>query len=155
MTQEPQSKITDEHRAFIGRKSDPVTVTVKEEDARRLRAVLGDDDPRWAEGTGIAPPYVLAMFGGAPRRGTMPSVLPGGIMTQQEWRFTRPFRIGEQLKAITQVIDIRERLGGRYGHSVLITTSTDFYDEADEHVAANLLTVTQFDPSAARGGGSQ
>ena len=155
MTTEPQSKITDEHRAYIGRKSEPASVTVREEDARRLRTLLEDDDPRWAEGTGIAPPYVLAMFGGAPRRGTIPSVLPGGIMTQQEWRFTRPFRIGEQLQAITQVIDIRERLGGRYGHSVLVTTSTDFYDAAGEHVAANLLTVTQFDPSAARGSGSE
>jgi hypothetical protein len=154
-TEEPQSKITDEHRAFIGRRSEPVAVTVREEDARRLRTILGDDDPRWAEGRGIAPPYVLAMFGGAPRRGTMPSILPGGIMTQQEWRFTRPFRIGEELQAITQVIDIRERLGGRYGHSVLITTSTDFYDDRNEHVAANLLTVTQFDPSAARSSGSE
>jgi hypothetical protein len=29
MAEELQSKITDEHRAFIGRKSDPVTVTVR------------------------------------------------------------------------------------------------------------------------------
>lgn len=152
MTDELQSKITDEHRAFIGRKSDPVTVTVREADARRMREVLQDDDPRWAEGTGLAPPYVLAMFGGGPRRDSTPAVLPGGLLTQQEWRFTRPFRIGEELKAVAQVIDIRERLGGRYGHSVLVTSSTDFYDAEDKHVAATLVTITQFDPAAAKGG---
>jgi hypothetical protein len=151
MAEQLESKITDEHRAFIGRKSDPVTVTVREEDAHRLREVLGDEDPRWAEGTGIAPPYTLAMFQGAPRRGTMPSILPGGIMTQQEWRFMRPFRVGEQLQSTTQVIDIRDRLGGRYGYSVLVTTSTDFFDTQGNQVAAILITVTQFDPASARG----
>ncbi len=150
MTEELQSKITDEHRAVIGRKSEPVSLTVREEDARRLRALFEDDDPRWAEGTGIAPPYVIAMFPGT-RRGATPSILPGGILTQQEWRFTRPFRIGEELHAVTQVIDIRDRLGGRYGYSVLITTSTDYYDAEENHVAASLMTITQFDPAAARG----
>jgi hypothetical protein len=151
MTEELQSKITDEHRAFIGRKSDPVTVTVRKEDADRLRTLFQDKDPRWAEGTGIAPPYVLGVLPARPRRGATPSVLPNAILTQQEWRFIRPFRIGEQLQAITQVVDIRDRLGGRYGYSVLVITSTDFYDADGNHVAANLNTVTQFDPKAIRG----
>jgi acyl dehydratase len=151
MTEELQSKITHEHRAFIGRKSEPTPVTIREEDARRIRSVLGDEDPRWADGTGMAPPYVIAMFQGAPRRGAMPSVLPNAILTQQEWRFLRPFRIGEELQAISQVIDIRDRLGGRYGYSVLVTTSTDFYGGDGEPVAAVLITVTQFDPAAVRG----
>lgn len=150
MAEELESKITDEHRAFIGRKSEPVHFTVKEDDAKRVTGLLDDHDPRWAEGTGAAPPYVLGLMQTA-RRGAMPSVLPGGIMTQQEWRFDRPFKIGEELSAITQVIDIRDRLGGRYGYSVLVTSATDFYDSNDEHVAAILITVTQFDPKAARG----
>ncbi len=151
MTDEIQSKITDEHRAFIGRKSDPASVTIREEDARRMREVLGDSDPRWADGTGIAPPYAIAMFQGGPRRGAMPSILPGALLTQQEWRFIRPFRMGEQLQAITQLVDLRDRLGGRYGYSVLATSSTDYYDAEGNHVAAQLITITQFDPASARG----
>ena len=151
MTEEIQSKITDEHRAYLGRKSEPVTVTIREADVNRMRQVLGDTDPRWAEGTGIAPPYAIAMMQGGPRRGVTPNVLPSGILTQQEWRFTRPFKIGEELQAVTQVIDIRDRLGGRYGYSVLVMTSTDYYDGAGEHVAAQLMTITQFDPAGARG----
>jgi hypothetical protein len=149
-----QSLITDEHRAVIGRKSEPVTVTIREEDARRMRDVLGDRDPRYADGTGLAPPYVIAMLAGGPRRG-MPQILPSGLLTQQEWRFTRPFRIGEQLQAVSQVYDIRDRLGGRYGYSVLVTQGTDFYDADGNHVAAAMITITQFDPKMAAGGSDE
>ena len=146
-----QSLITDEHRAQVGRKSDPVTVTIREEDAKRMRDVLGDTDPRYADGTGTAPPYVLAMLSSGPRRG-MPQILPNGLLTQQEWKFSRPFKIGEELQAISQVFDIRDRLGGRYGYSVLVTSGTDYYDKDGNHVAAAMLTITQFDPKAGRQG---
>lgn len=146
-----QSLITDEHRAFIGVKSEPATVIVREADAHRMRDVLEDHDPRYADETGTAAPYVIAMFGGRPHT-RMPFILPGGLLTQQEWRFTRPFRIGEELQAITQVVDIRDRLGGRYGYSVLVTTGTDYYDTGGNHVAASMITITQFDPSAGRKG---
>ena len=98
----------------------------------------------------VPPPYVIAMFQGAPRRGSMPQILPGGILTTQEWRFHRPFRIGEELTAVSQVIDLRDRLGGRYGYSVLVTTSTEFTDATGEPVGAVLITVTQFDPAGLR-----
>lgn len=143
-----QSLITDEHRASIGVKGEPIQVTVKEADAHRMRDLFGDTDPRYADGTGIAPPYVISALG-SPRR-NIPGILPGGLLTQQEWRFTRPFRIGETLNAVSQVIDIRERLGGRYGYSVLITSAIDFHDSDGEHVAAVMTTITQFDPKRAR-----
>lgn len=142
---EQQSLITDEHRALVGKKSEPTRVTVKAEDAARMRDVIGDTDPRYADGTGIAPPYTLASIGGG-RAGMAPMILPNAILTQQEWRFSRPFKVGEELDAVSQVIDIRDRLGGRYGYSILAMTSTDYYDLQGEHVAAVLMTVTQFDP---------
>jgi acyl dehydratase len=92
---------------------------------------------------------MLAAFGGRPNRNMMPGILPGGLLTQQEWRFTRPFKIGEELTSISQVVDIRERLGGRYGYSVLITTANDFYDADGNHVAGSMITITQFDPKGA------
>lgn len=149
--EEPKSLITDEHRALVGVKGEPQTVVIKEEDARRMRDVLGDADPRWADDTGLAPPYVITSFGGRPNR-NVPPILPGGLLTQQEWKFTRPFRVGETLTAVAQLFDIRERLGGRYGHSVLMTTCTDYFDGEGNHVAAQLSTITQFDPARAQGG---
>ena len=144
-----QSLITDEHRALIGQKSEPATVTVKEADAHRMRDMLEDHDPRFADGTGMAPGYVIASFGGRPNR-SMPQILPGGLLTQQEWRFSRPFKVGETLQAVSQITDIRERLGGRYGYSVLVTTGTDYYDAEGGHVAGSMITITQFDPKGAK-----
>jgi len=149
LTEPEQSLITDEHRATIGVKSAPKSVSIREEDAHRMRDILGDSDPRYADATGIAPPYLIAMMSGGPRA-DMPRILPGGLLTQQEWKFTRPFKIGEELSAVSQVYDIRDRLGGRYGYSVLITTGTDFYDTDGNHVAAAMITITQFDPKSAR-----
>ena len=151
MTQEEeQSLITDEHRALIGVRSVPFTVTVSGTDARRMRDVLGDSDPRWADETGMAPPYLLAMIGGGgSRRPDSVRILPGALLTQQEWKFSRPFRVGETLTGYNQLVDVRERLGGRYGHSVLVTNGTDYFDTDGNHVASAMMTVTQFDPSRA------
>jgi hypothetical protein len=146
--QEEQSLITDEHRALVGVRGEPYEVVVKAEDAERMRGILDDTDPRWADGTGIAPPYALASFGGRPSR-NMPFILPNGLLTQQEWRFNRMFRIGETLQAVAYVADIRERLGGRYGHSILITSAVDYLDAEGNVVASALSMLTQFDPARA------
>lgn len=155
MAEEEQSLITDEHRARVGVKSEPTTVTVKAEDARRMRDVIGDTDPRWADATGIAPPYIIASVSGRPNRHVMPQVLPNGLLTQQEWKFARDLKIGEQLQAVSYVGDIRERLGGRYGHSVIVTMSTDYYDAEGKVAASALSTFTQFDPKRAQRGGGE
>lgn len=147
MDDEIKSLITDEHRAAIGQKSEPRVVEVLAEEARRMREVIGDDDPRYAEGTGIAPPYVLATLSSGVPPVPLPQVLPNAILTQTEWRWARPLKIGEKLTAVGQVVDIRERLGGRYGYSILVMTGTDFIDEAGEVVAGTLTTMTQFDPA--------
>jgi hypothetical protein len=58
----------------------------------------------------------------------------------------------QELSAVNQIIDIRDRLGGRYGYSVLVTSATDFYDADGNHVAASMVTITQFDPKSVRRG---
>ena len=151
MSEPEHSLITDEHRAMVGVKSEPAKVVISEVDAHRMRDVLEDADPRYADETGLAPSYVIAGMGGGPRRG-MPQVLPGGLLTQQEWKFDRPFKIGEELTAVSQVFDIRERMGGRYGYSVLVTQGTEYFDTAGNHVASAMITITQFDPKSQRKG---
>ena len=141
-----ESYITDEHRAVIGKPIEGGDVTVSEADAARLRQVLDDGDPRWAEGTGVAPPYILALLEPNAPMAQMPRVLPGGLLTNQEWQLQRPIRIGETFRAVSQVMDIRERMGGRYGHSVLVTMSTDYFDADGTKVASTMRTLTQFDP---------
>jgi hypothetical protein len=135
---------------MIGRKGEPSKVVIKELDAHRMRDILEDHDPRYDDETGEAPAYVIAGFGGRPQ--SMPRILPGGLLTQQEWKFTRPFKVGDELTSVNQVVDIRDRLGGRYGYSVLITSATDYYDPDGNHVAASMITITQFDPKSVRRG---
>ncbi len=147
MTEPTESLITDEHRAVIGQKGEPVKVVVNKEDAHRMRDLLNDDDPRWADETGIAPPYVLSGLAGGRPRAQVPQILPNGILTQTEWQFHKPFKIGEELEAIGQVFDIRDRLGGRYGYSILVMTGTEYFDAAGSLVASSIMTITQFDPA--------
>ena len=145
MSEVEESKITAEHRAMIGIKSDPIEVTPKAEDASRMRDLLGDKDARYSADTGMAPPYALAMLEPGLPPELSPRVLSSGILTQTEWKFMKPIQINETLSATTQVISIRDRLGGRYGYSVLVTFQTDYLDENGDAVAASLRTINQFD----------
>lgn len=150
MTQPEASMITEEHRASIGRKTTPIPITISEADAHRMRDVLQDSDPRYRDGTGVAAPYVISALDPGLPAGLLPRILPGTLLTQAEWRFERPLRIGEPLQAVSQVVDIRDRLGGRYGYSVLVMIGTDFLDAAGGTVCSSIKTVTQFDPKGAR-----
>ena len=145
MTDVEESKITDEHRASIGVKTDPVPVEVTQEDARRVRALLNDDDPRYADDTGIAPPYILAVIDPGMPFSILPRVLPGGLLTQTEWKFHDDIKVGTTLQAVHQVIDVRDRLGGRYGYSVLVMVQTDYQDSTGKALGSALRTITQFD----------
>lgn len=140
-----ESKITDDHRAMIGKRSDPIEVVPKTADAQRMRDLLGDTDPRWADGSGIAPPYILAMMEPRLPAELSPQVLSRGILTQTEWKFSQPIRLEEPLQASTQLIDVRDRLGGRYGYSVLVMFQTAYVNSAGDEAAASLRTITQFD----------
>lgn len=147
MTEPTESLITDEHRAAIGQPGDPVKVVVSKEDARRMRDLLEDDDPRYADETGLAPPYVLSGLAGGRPRGQVPQILPNGILTQTEWQFHKPFYVDQELQAVGKVFDIRDRLGGRYGYSILVMTGTDYLDADGDLVASSIMTITQFDPA--------
>lgn len=145
----PGSLLNDAHRARIGVPSPPVHVVVEPEEVRRLCAALGETDPRYAPGTGIAPPYIIGSLGGG---GSWDfEGLPQRLMTQQEWKVHRELRVGEHLTAVSRLVDVRERLGGRYGHSVLVTGSTEYRDAAGLPVAETLVTLVYFDPSATGG----
>jgi len=150
LTDVQESKVTDEHRAKLHIKSDPVPVQVMAEDCRRARELMGDDDPRYADETGIAPPYILAVIDPGMPFQMLPRVLPGGLLTQTEWKFHEDIKVGAQLDAVHQIIDLRDRLGGRYGYSVLVMVQTDYMDGSGKALASALRTITQFDRGDSR-----
>lgn len=143
--------VTDEHRAQIGKKSAPERLVIRAADARRLRDLLGDTDPAHADGTGLAGPYAFSILEPRPTMGLgalVPRVLPGGVLTQSEWTQHQPFRVDTPILATYEVADIRERLGGRFGRSVLLMVHAEFRDEAGALLGETMHTITQFDPSA-------
>ena len=85
MTEPEASLITDEHRASIGRKTPPVAISISEADAHRMRDVLQDHDPRYADSTGVAAPYVISALDPGLPAGLLPRILPGTLLTQAEW----------------------------------------------------------------------
>lgn len=154
MDEEEVSLITDEHRAKIGVKSEPVPMKVKAADFRFVRDALGDKDPRYADDTGVAAPYALSILEPRPVAGLsrdfVPWILPSGILTQSEWTVHRPIKVEEPLTVQYQVMDLRERLGGRFGRSALVILHAEYRAEDGELVAETNHTVTQFDPAGAK-----
>jgi len=150
MDEQEESLIGDEHRAMIGVKSEPKRHVLRASDVAQVRGVLQDTDPRFAEGTGLAAPYALSILEPRPTMdlppGAIPHVLPMGVLTQTEWTVHRLFRVGEELWATHEVMDLRERLGGRFGRSILVLVRTEFRDGAGALVAETSHTVTQYDP---------
>lgn len=149
---EETSLITDAHRAMIGKKTKPVRHALKAGDVAQVRTVLEDTSERFAPATGLAGPYALAILEPRPTleltADMAPRVLPMGVLTQTEWTLHRPFAIGEELWATHEVADLRERLGGRFGRSVLMRIRTEYRTAGGELVAETGHTVTQYDPKA-------
>ena len=146
-----QSLITDEHRVMIGRKTEPRRHVLTAADVSQVRTVLEDIDPRYAKTTGLAAPYALSILEPRPTSDLPPEltprVLPTSVLTQTEWTVHRPFRVEEELWATHEVVDLRERLGGRFGRSVLMLVRTEFRTAAGELLAETAHTVTQYDPN--------
>lgn len=147
MDQEPRSLITDEHRAAIGVPIEMPPVTITEDAARSACELFEETDPRYAPGTGIAPPYVLANLSEPVKIG-LPAILPESLLTQQEARVNRHLRVGEVLYPVARLTDLRERLGGRFGHVVISLITTEYHDANGAVVASNTATVTQIDPGS-------
>lgn len=151
MDEQERELVTDEHRALIGVKTKPIEYVISPVDAAYVQEVMEEDDPRYAEGTGITPIYALSILEpqamNSYREGFMPSILPGAVLTQTEWTEHQPFRPGQTLFTTHEIVDIRERLGGRFGRSVLIISRAEYRDGDGELVAESSHTVTQYDPA--------
>lgn len=140
-----ESLITEEVQAYIGRESEPRDLVLEKAAVDRMREAVGDEDPRFADPE-FVPPYAMAAIEPIIAPNAIPRVLPSGLLTQNEWRIYGTLRYGQKLQAVNKVVDVRERMGGRYGHTVIVILGTDYKDEDGTVVASSLRTMTQFDP---------
>jgi hypothetical protein len=96
-------------------------------------ATVRDNRPTYTNGD-LLPAYaVLALETGVPVPST-PSA-PEGLVTGDEWSLMRQLRVGEPLTVVGRVASVHERFGSRFGHNLVIRTSSTVMDEAGAVVA--------------------
>ncbi len=118
--------LTDEHRAWIGRASEPVTVEVSRRDIVRYAIATDQVQRRHLDGDEAPPMFVFNLFGlprpiselredGLPRgagagpRLPLARVMAGGT----EMRLHRPIRPGDVLTAVSRIVDMYEKQGAQ------------------------------------------
>lgn len=113
---------------LIGTTSDPQAFTITPEAVARFIEATGD--PRAAEAQ-HNPLYVPLTFPTTFRFANTRLGLDGAKMQlihgEQEYRYTRPLRVGETLICVSRVIDIREKTG-RSGTMNFITSEVEGRD---------------------------
>lgn len=118
--------LTDEHRAWIGRASEPVTVTVSRRDIVKYAIATEQLQRRYLEGDAAPAMFLFNLFGiptalaalgedGLPRtRGAGPKlpltrVMAGGTELLQH----RPIRPGDVLTGTQRIVDMYEKQGAQ------------------------------------------
>jgi hypothetical protein len=144
MDDDLQPLVTDDVRRLIGQATTPVPLALDIPSILRVQALTGYwDAPRL---DAILPPWLVA--GVSPGMGMptdlAPPLLPETALIQTEWQFFRPFPTDRPLFVAGQLTDIRDRVGGRYGHTVMATTRLDVMEATGEVVAAFTVTRLEF-----------
>jgi len=112
---------------LIGKSSSPQTFEVTREAVQRFMEAA--EDPALQSGAPLqyAPPTFPTTFRmrlpGLGLDATRMQLLHG----EQEYNYTRPLRIGEQVTCVVRVVDVRERSGRGGSMTILVmeTTGTD------------------------------
>ncbi len=141
------SLVSEELRSLIGATGPEVTVEVTRGAALRAADVFrGSREGLELEPGAEVPGFVLAALEGDVPRVQVPEPLPRSLLVANEWRFERPLRLGDELRARSRVADIRERFGGRFGHSVYVQTEVEFREPGSGAlVAASSITLMYYD----------
>lgn len=145
-----ESLLTPEVRALVGAASEPVTVEVTAQLARRAIEVYGGEPRSFAPGDRVPGPVVTALQGEANDL-AVPSLMPRSILVSNDLSFERPLRVGEVLAVRRRIADISERLGGRFGYAIYVRSEVEFHDGEGALVATVGHTLMQYEHEAAEG----
>ncbi|WP_322795009.1 hypothetical protein [Tepidiforma sp.] len=147
-----ESLVTDEVRALVGREAELGRVQVTARAYRRAYEVyVGGVPPAVpAEGEEV-PGYVITGLESESEAPAFPQLLPNSLLIANEWWFARPLRMGEWLRMVHRVTDVRERFGGRFGYSIDVLSETVFIDASGAEVARSGRTMTQYSAGEAAG----
>jgi acyl dehydratase len=130
---------------------------------------VGDDNPLWWDddhaaksrwGTRIAPPCYLYSHMSGPRlrpqdgKLSVEEYLPGalGLWASELWRWNRPAKAGENIRAESAIVDFKVHDKGKFGgRSVSHVENTQYITEGDNELVAQCdRTIKRFERAATR-----
>lgn len=144
-----QSLLTPEIMALVGVPGEPHEAVVTAELVRRAIETTWGKSRRTRPDSDV-PPLVAHPLETDDLRRAFPPVLPVSILVGQEVSMWRAFEIGKRMTVTRRVAGVTERMGGRFGHSLLVRNETAFADDAGE-IGVATITSMHYDP--ANGGG--
>jgi hypothetical protein len=139
-----ESFLTPELESRVGVAGEPQQVALSRELVRRVCDALGAPVDASEERAPHA--VLLGLESAVPR--TAIEGLPGmSLITGQDWEWRRRLRVGEVLTGVGSMVEARERVGGRLGHTLFVTHQV-VYSGADGAEAAVVRTSSAyFDPA--------
>ena len=147
---EDESMITPAMEAEIGKLGDPVEIPISGELVRRMAEALEEDDPALlaalesADENAEVPPWAMFVRYGRYRPRRLPDAPKRGLMAADELTLLAPIHLGDLLTVVPHIADIRERIGGRVGHSLFVDHEWTYTNQNGEEVARTRRTVTFF-----------
>lgn len=145
-----ESMITPAMQAEIGKPGDPVQIPISRELVRRMAEALEEDDPALLaalesdEERPEVPGWAMFIHFGRYRQRRLPDAPKRGLMAADEMTLLAPIHVGDVLTAVARIADIRERIGGRVGHSLFVDHEWTYTNQHGEEVARTRRTVTFF-----------
>ena len=161
-----ESHITQEARAYIGRKSEIHKVEVSAKDIRRFAVTIGDKNPLWRDeaaaakgpnGGIVAPPFFfttlaleeeelddLEASGLGKKMGLRMEVpvpgFPGAVAGGRKIIFGVPIRAGDVISVQEEVVEIYEKQGRR-GPMVFVASEWTYTNQRGERAVTETATV--------------
>jgi len=120
-------------QALIGKRSDPQTFEVTEEAVRRFMQAAEDPAMHGDAPLVYAPPTFPTTFRVRIPDYTIDMSKIQVLHGEQEYRYTRRLRIGEQVTCVARITDVRQR-AGRSGSMTFVVTETTGTDSQQQFV---------------------
>lgn len=140
-----------EKKAIFSRKTDPVRVLIEEGAIQRFAEAIADPNPLWNDrvaaratrfGGIIAPPTFLRSvrmgIGNVPELAKF-EALDGG----SEWFYSEPVRVGDEITAVTSVVEISQRTL-RIGPALIVVAETTYTNQFSQVVATQRATSIRY-----------
>lgn len=154
-----ESVISDEMRAHIDVKSDPITYDVEKGAVIKFARAIGDDNPLFQDdmaarsgpyGGLIAPPTFLRSLAPGDAKSEFPRPFPNNLDGGSEYEFFEPVRVGDRITVTRAIVEFIERQG-RLGTMLFTVSETRYVNQLGQLAATQRTTGISYatDPEAA------